>query len=169
MRSLRYLLALGALAAPSLVPAPAEAQARVIITHERDARPAYSRRPVRRVVVAPRVIRVERIWTGDRRPLAPRWWARHGFRPVRVYVVDGRFYDRWHDRRGLREVTVYHRDGRYYRDWQLKGDRYDRRHDSRWEREHDRWHRDHDRDDRDWERDRDRDRDRGRDRDWWND
>jgi len=72
------------------------------------------RRPVRRVVVerhAPRIVRVEhfrhRHW---------KHWKRHGYRPVVVYYIDGRYYDRggWRHQRG-HEVVVYERDGRFYR------------------------------------------------------
>jgi hypothetical protein len=75
------------------------------------------RRPVaRRVVVveryAPRVIVVERV-----RYRHARHWRHHGYRPVTVYYVNGRYYDRYvADRPGLREIVVYERDGRYYRD-----------------------------------------------------
>ena len=158
MRSIRLLapLALGALVAAAAMPSVAEAQTRIIIEHGRNDGPDYrTRRPVRRVV-APRLIHVERVWFGDGRRVSGRWWVRHGFRPVRVYIHGNRIYDRWHDRRGLREITVWYRDGRYYRDWSMRGDRHDRIQADRWEREHDRWHRDS-RDGND------------RDDDWWDD
>ena len=167
MRSLRLFapLALGALAVAAVVPAVAEAQTRVIIEHGRNDGPDYRHRgPVRRVV-APRIIHVQRVWFGDGRKVADRWWVRHGFRPVTVYIHGNRVFDRWHDRRGLREMTVWYRDGRYYRDWSMRGDRKDRIQAERWEREHDRWHRDRD-DDR---YDRDRRYDRDYDDDWLDD
>lgn len=78
----------------------------------------YRRPPVRRVVVverpAPRIVVVERA----HRYRSASFWRRHGFRPVVLYYIDGRYYDRpvW---RGAyaREVIVYERDGRFYRDW----------------------------------------------------
>ncbi len=82
----------------------------------------YRRAPTRRVVVVerygprvverygPRVIVVERF-----RHHHGRHWKRHGYRPVVVYYLDGRYYDRI-DRRhpGIREVVVFERHGRYY-------------------------------------------------------
>lgn len=76
------------------------------------------RRPVaRRVVVveryAPRVVVVERV----HRKRHGKHWRRHGYRPVVVYYVDGRYYDRpLAARYGARELLVYERDGRYYHD-----------------------------------------------------
>ena len=74
------------------------------------------RRPAaRRVVVveryAPRVIVVERVHSHR----FSRAWARHGYRPVALYYVDGRYYDRWSERwpRAV-EVVVYQRGDRYY-------------------------------------------------------
>lgn len=92
----------------------------------------YRRPPVRRVVVveryAPRVVVVERM----HRHGSARHWKRHGFRPVVLYYVDGRYYDRPIRRgRDAREVLVYERDGRFYHD--CEADRY-----------HDRDHRHHD-------------------------
>ena len=77
----------------------------------------YRRPPVRRVVVVeryvPRVVVVERV----HRHRHARHWKRHGFRPVTLYYVHGRYYDRWADYgRDVREVVVYERDGRYYDD-----------------------------------------------------
>jgi hypothetical protein len=167
MRSLHLFapLALGALAVAAVVPATAEAQTRVIIEHGRNDGPDYrTRRPVRREV-APRIIHVQRVWFGDARRVSDRWWVRHGFRPVTVYIHGNRIYDRWHARRGLREMTVWYRDGSYYRDWSMRGDRKDRIQVERWEREHDRWHRDRD-DDRYDRNDR---YDRDRDDAWWDD
>ena len=76
----------------------------------------YRRPPVRRVVVVERplarVVVVDRM---DRhRPAA--FWRRHGFRPVTLYYVDGRYFDRPIRRAHVREVLVYERDGRYYED-----------------------------------------------------
>lgn len=93
----------------------------------------YRRPPVRRVVVveryAPRIVVVERV----HRHAAERYWKRHGFRPVTLFYVDGRYYDRWAgNRRGVREVIVYERNGRYYDDCAD-----DRRH--RGDRSHDHW------------------------------
>jgi hypothetical protein len=73
----------------------------------------YRRPEARRMVVveryAPRVIVVERV----RHHRHANYWARHGYRPVTVYYVDGRYYDR--DVRGRgRAVVVYEHDGRYY-------------------------------------------------------
>jgi hypothetical protein len=75
-------------------------------------------------------------------------WKRHGYRPVTVYYLDGRYYDRYdrhHPR--LHRIIVYERGGRYYR-W----DDRDYNHRDHWR--DDRYHRDrydHDRydDDRD--------------------
>jgi hypothetical protein len=89
----------------------------------------YRRPPVRRVVVveryAPRVVVVERV----HRHRHPRHWKRHGFRPVTLYYVNGRYYDRWAGYgRGVREVLVYERDDRFYHDCgdddHRHGDRY---------------------------------------------
>jgi hypothetical protein len=76
----------------------------------------YRRPEARRVVVveryAPRVIVVERFHHRK-----AKHWRRHGFRAVRVYYLNGRYYDRYYaNRPGVREVIVYERDGRYYRD-----------------------------------------------------
>jgi hypothetical protein len=86
-------------------------------TYHRPPVIVYRRPPVRRVVVVerygPRVIAVERV----HRHRHARHWRRHGFRPVTLYYVDGRYYDRWAGyRRDVREVVVYERDGRYYHD-----------------------------------------------------
>jgi hypothetical protein len=96
------------------------------------------RRPVeRRVVVvgryAPRVVVVERV----HRHQQARYWSRHGFRPVTLYYLNGRYYDRRVGR--AREVVVYHRGGRYYEDCG-RGARHADRGDDR--RGHE--HRDHD-------------------------
>ena len=77
----------------------------------------YRRPPARRVVVveryAPRVVVVERV----HRHGHLRHWKRHGFRPVTLYYLDGRYYDRRvGDTRGAREIIVYERDGRFYED-----------------------------------------------------
>lgn len=78
-------------------------------------RHAY-RRPVYRVVRAPRVIVVERYHYRTVRRIGHH--RHHGWRALRVWYDphDRRYYDGY--RRGLREVTVYEHDGRYY-------DRYD--------------------------------------------
>jgi hypothetical protein len=92
------------------------------------------RRPVaRRVVViehyAPRVVVVERL----HRHRSSRVWARHGYRPVTLYYIDGRYYDRWSDRwPRATEVVVYERGGRYYTsDCEDRGRHYD--HDRDWD------------------------------------
>ena len=77
--------------------------------------PVVYRHPdARRVVVvdryAPRVIVVERA----RAHRHERYWAHHGYRPVTLYYVDGRYYDRYVRGRVVREIVVYERDGRYY-------------------------------------------------------
>ena len=143
--------------------APAPAQAQVISADVRvrtgpvrgrvvvdDGYSTYRRHPV--VYERPaRVIVVERIKGRGRF----KHWQRHGYRQVRVYYVDGRYFDRFDRRRGMREVVVYERDGRYYRD--DCDDRDHRRDDDRY--------RDRDRDgDRDWDRNRDH-----RDHDRWDD
>jgi hypothetical protein len=113
----------------------------------------------------PRVIVVARINIGGGRGhaygrLDERGWRARGYRPVTVYVVDGRYYDRWDDRyRGhnVRQIVVYERGGRYYRDWD--DDRYDNRYDNRRDRYDDRRDRYDDRRDRyDDRRDRNDDR-----------
>ena len=95
----------------------------------------YRRPEARRVVVveryAPRVIVVER----SRHYRRSGYWVRHGYRPVTLYYVDGRYYDRWNGGRGMREIVVYERDGRYYdpcddhRDYDRHS--YDREYDDR--------------------------------------
>ncbi|HEX6104230.1 MAG TPA: hypothetical protein VFZ26_01520 [Gemmatimonadales bacterium] len=85
----------------------------------------YRRPPVRRVVVveryAPRVVVVERV----HRHRPARHWKRHGFRPVTLYYVDGRYYDRpVRGHRHLREVTVYEQGGHYYHDCEEDGGRH---------------------------------------------
>jgi hypothetical protein len=124
----------GSLLASLLVGAPAAAQnvaADVLIrsgavaghvvvrdgysTYRRPTVIVERRRVARRVVVveryAPRVIVVEPV----HRHRSTRDWARHGYRPVTLYYVDGRYYDRWSDRwPRAYEVVVYERGGRYY-------------------------------------------------------
>ncbi len=84
-------------------------------TYRRPPVVVYRRPPVRRVVVverhAPQILVVERV----HRHKSARHWKRHGFRPVTLYYVDGRYYDRWagHGRQ-VREVVVYERGGQYY-------------------------------------------------------
>ena len=71
----------------------------------------YSTYRQRRVVYreAPRVIVIERVHRHRGH------WKRHGFRPMTVYYVNGRYYDRWYGNpRGVRRVVVYERHGRYY-------------------------------------------------------
>jgi hypothetical protein len=72
----------------------------------------YSTYRPRRVVYheAPRLVVIERV---HNRHL--KHWKRHGFRPVTVYYVNGRYYDRWYGpERGVRRVVVYERGGRYF-------------------------------------------------------
>jgi hypothetical protein len=84
-------------------------------TYHRPPVVVYRRPVARRVVVveryAPRVVVVERVF----RHRSPRAWARHGYRPVTLYYIDGRYYDRWADGwPRAREVVVYERGGRFY-------------------------------------------------------
>ena len=58
----------------------------------------------------PRVIVVDRV----RARRSREYWAHHGYRPVTLYYVDGRYYDRRIGGREVREVVVYERDGRYF-------------------------------------------------------
>lgn len=79
-------------------------------------RPEYRHPDARRVVVverhAPRVIVVERVRAHRHR----NYWGRHGYRPVTLFYVAGRYYDRWIAGPRVREIVVYERDGRYYED-----------------------------------------------------
>ena len=91
-------------------------------------RPVVYRAPARVIVVervVPRVVVVERL--AHRHRGFARSWRRHGYRPVVVYYVDGRYYDRyvrgWPE---MREVVVYERTGGRYHEWD---DDRDRRHD----------------------------------------
>jgi hypothetical protein len=71
---------------------------------------------------APRLIVVERVHYNRH----AKHWTRHGFRPVTVYYVNGRYYDRWYGpERSLRRIVVYERGGRYY----VACDREHQRHD----------------------------------------
>jgi len=120
---------------------PVSASAQTVVIASRSAyHPVRQVVPVQRVVKQawPRVIVVARIDLGGRgrgRGHAygradERGWRAAGYRPVTVYLVDGRYYDRWDDRyrgRNVRQVVVYERGGRYYRDWD--DDRYDGRND----------------------------------------
>jgi hypothetical protein len=79
---------------------------------------AYStyRRPVVYRRAPARVIVVERV--RQHRPNHDRQWRRHGYRPVTLYYVDGRYYDRYvRGRQEVREVVVYERNGRFYREY----------------------------------------------------
>jgi hypothetical protein len=108
------------LSALVLVAAPLEAQ-RVsanVVVHSGPvaARVAvvdgYSTYRPRRVVSheAPRLIVIERQHNRH-----VKHWKRHGFQPVTVYYVNGRYYDRWYGpARGVRRVVVYERGGRYF-------------------------------------------------------
>ena len=67
----------------------------------------YRRAPVERIIVVERV----------HRHRGAGYWRHHGYRPITLYYIDGRYFDRDVGYRpGMREVVVYHRDGRYYRD-----------------------------------------------------
>ena len=127
----RWSALVGALA---FLPMPLAAQVRADVNVHIGPRPRHEvvvvrRPPVRRVVVAPRVIVVERIHHRGRGHRSASWWHKHGYRPVTVYYARGRFYDRRfdsHDR--VRSVVVYERGGRYYRDWDDRLDRGGRDH-----------------------------------------
>jgi len=149
----------------------------------RTEREDVSRAPSRRVEVVtqaqPRVLTLQRApqrgWGRDQ-------WVRSGYRPVTVYVVDGRYYDRydasyWRGRPShtVRQVVVYERAGHYYhdhddhygygygeahRDWHQD---YERRH-REWHREHHPRERNYDRRHREWH-----ERQRERHRDWHQD
>lgn len=101
-------------------------------TYRRHPVVVVHRRPVaRRVVVveryAPRVVVVERVY----RYRSPRAWARHGYRPVTLFYIDGRYYDRWDEGwPPAREVLVYQRGGRFYAD---DCDHHDRHHHEHWD------------------------------------
>ena len=159
----------------SASPTSAESQT-VIISN----RPVAVSVPARRVVERrgwPRVIVVARIDPGGNRGrghghghaygrMDERGWRARGYRPVAVYLVDGRYYDRWDNRfrgRYVRRVIVYERGGRYYRDWD--DDRYDSRYD-RYDSRNDRYDRQDDRYDRRDGRYDDRNRDDRDDRDY---
>ena len=106
-------------------------------------RPAvvYRRPPVRRVIVVERP--VARLIVVDRvhRHRPENFWRRHGFRPVVLYYIEGRYYDRPIRRPYVREVVVYERDGRYYQECD--------EHPSHGRGHHDRDHHDRDYHDRD--------------------
>jgi hypothetical protein len=63
-------------------------------TYRRPPVVVYQRPVARRVVVVehygPRVVAVERV----HRHKHARHWKRHGFRPVTLYYIDGRYFDR---------------------------------------------------------------------------
>jgi hypothetical protein len=72
-------------------------------------RPVVYRRAPARVIVVERVRR--------HRHNHDRQWRGHGYRPVTLYYVDGRYYDRYvRGRQEVREVVVYEREGRFYRE-----------------------------------------------------
>ena len=129
------ILAGSLLASLALIAAPLESQtvsAEVVL---RAGAPESYRAP-RRVIVersAPRVIVIERM-----RAHHARHWRHHGYRPVVVYYVGGRYYDQHPRRRSrMREIVVYERGGRYYhiadgrtnrgqhRGWSQDGHRHD--------------------------------------------
>jgi hypothetical protein len=150
MRALRLALPAALIALAPALPSNAEAQTRVVIETGRNV-PVYSRRPIRRVAPRPRVIVVNRVVLERQgRGRGQGWFRRHGYRPVTLYYVNGRYFDRRIDRRGVREVVVFERDGRYYRDWDRR-DRDDRRYEDRDRDDYDRWRKEHagERDDQD--------------------
>lgn len=82
-------------------------------TYRRPPVVAYRHPEARRVVIdqyAPRVIVVERVRGRGR----GNYWARHGYRPVTLFYVDGRYYDRRVRGNSVGEIVVYERGGRYY-------------------------------------------------------
>lgn len=87
---------------------------RVVVDHGYST---YRSPEARRIVViergAPRALVVER----TRAYRHERIWLHHGYRPVTLFYVDGRYYDRWIPGRDVRVVVVYERNGRYYRPW----------------------------------------------------
>ncbi len=125
----RWPAVVGALA---FLPMPLLAQVRADVNVHIGPRPrpevvVVRRPPVRRVVVAPRIVVVDRIHDRGRGRRSSNWWRKHGYRPVSVYYVNGRYYDRRFDTRDrVRAVVVYERGGRYYRDWSDRTDREDR-------------------------------------------
>lgn len=98
------------LALLSLFAVPAQAQrveANVIVRSGPVAGRVVYRRPVERIIVVERV----------HRHRGPGYWRHHGYRPVTLYYMDGRYFDRRLGYRpGMREIVVYQREGRYYRD-----------------------------------------------------
>lgn len=125
----RLSAVIGALA---FLPMPLLAQVRADVNVHIGSRPrpdvvVVRRAPVRRVVVAPRVVVVDRIHDRGRGHRSAKWWQKHGYRPTRVYYTGGRYYDRQFDSRDrVQVVVVYERGGRYYRDWDDRYDRQDR-------------------------------------------
>jgi len=95
--------------------------------------------------VPARVIIVEQVPV--RRHRDERQWRRHGFRPVMLYVANGRYYDRrvpgWP---AMRSVVVFERNGRFYQPCDEQHDRdrhdHDRDRNGRDSQRHE-WH-DHD-------------------------
>jgi hypothetical protein len=110
---MRTVFAGSLLSALVLIAAPLEAQRISADVHVAVVN-GYSTYPPRRVTyyqAAPHVIMIERMHHHSH----ARHWERHGFRPVTVYYVNGRYYDRWNGpSRSLRRVVVYERNGRYY-------------------------------------------------------
>lgn len=145
MRALRLAFPAALMALAPVVSTEAAAQTRVVIESGRPS-PVYSRRPVRRVAPRPRIIVVERVVLERHgRGRGHTWFRRHGYRPVTLYYVNGRYLDRRVDRRGVREVVVYERNGRYYRDWDDR-DRDGRRYEDRDRDDYDRWRKERSRD-----------------------
>jgi hypothetical protein len=110
---MRTVFAGSLLSALVLMAAPLEAQRISADVHVAvfDGYSTYRPRRVTSYQGAPHVIVIERM----RSHSPARHWERHGFRPVTVYYVNGRYYDRWNGpSRGLRRVVVYERNGRYY-------------------------------------------------------
>ena len=90
----------------------------------RDGYSTYRRPTERRAVVVerPRTVVVERV----HRHRAAGHWSRRGYRPITLYVWEGRYYDRpVGHRRGMHTIVVWERNGHYYEDC---GDDHDSRH-----------------------------------------
>jgi hypothetical protein len=110
---MRTVFAGSLLSALVLMAAPLEAQRISADVHVAvvDGYSTYRPRRVTYYQAAPHVIVIQRMHSHSH----SRHWERHGFRPVTVYYVNGRYYDRWNGpSRGLRRVVVYERNGRYY-------------------------------------------------------
>lgn len=122
---------------------------RVVIA---DGYSAYRRPAVNSRRVPARVIIVEQVHV--RRHRDEHQWRRHGFRPVMLYVANGRYYDRrvsgWP---AMRSVLVFERNGRFYQECEERHghDRRDHDRDRHGRESHQHEWRDHDWHDHDWE------------------